>query len=135
MCECVPGKNIICIEKVPPKDKCPLTCDGHTPMDAAAFPLNECVSQGSGPFYKVVVDSGNPGLTFYSDSKCTTTMDMSGTSYEFLANTLDSPGCTPENQYINVPESDLSGSMSGSTALKVTLPALFVVGLLAFVLI
>jgi hypothetical protein len=74
MCECVPGDNIGCIEVVPPTDKCPKTCDGHTTMDADAIILNECINVRLGfiqyGYYKITT---NPNTySYYTDAKCTT---------------------------------------------------------------
>jgi hypothetical protein len=68
MCECVPGKNIGCQEKVP-NDKCPLSCDGHTTMDADAIVLNECITSG---FANFKITTNPLTYSFYTDAKCTT---------------------------------------------------------------
>ena len=133
MCECVPGKNIGCQEKVP-NDKCPLSCDGHTTMGATPLIFNECASYiiPNGPvyfYYKVTMKNDKAHFVMYSDSKCTTEAVADGE----ITTTVTPSGCGDDGgtyRYMNFPQ-----STSGSTALKITMPALFVVGLLAFVLL
>ena len=133
MCECVPGDNIGCIEVVPPTDKCPKTCDGHTTMDADAIVLNECITSG---FANFKITTNPLTYSFYTDAKCTTK-----TTPEALGLTppkMKTPGCQEDGGedgtgfvFVSLPAS----ATGSGTALKVTMPALFVVGLLAFVLL
>ena len=99
-------------------------------MGANPIIFNECVSWIGSLHYKSTMKSGKANMDVYSDSKCTTKADIS--AFGMKSGTIVTPsGCNDDrDEYMNFPQ-----SASGSTALKVTMPALFVVGLLGFILL
>lgn len=119
MCDCQPSDTVVCAERVPPSDKCPLDCAGHTTVRANAFEINECRLQGQGVYIKYVVEGGKYGAKYFSDKDCKTS-DSRYSSYE----TMRSPGCDG-NSYVEIPKSASSG-----TALK-TMPIVLMVSILA----
>ena len=131
-CECVRGNNVGCLEVVQPKGTCPLSCDDHTTMNARPIVFDECLEVASnwlGDYHvKYSMKNGKATSVYYSDN-CKTVADVSAlgmTTQDALAG-----GCTDDfKNYITFPTTANSG-----TALQITAPALFVVGLLAFVLL
>ena len=128
-CECVPGKNVGCVEVVQPKGTCPLSCDDHTTMDATPVVFDECVAFFGDIYAKYSMKNDKVTAVYYSDN-CKTVADMSAFG---MKNEAIAGGCSDDfKNYITLPH---SADGSSGTALQITTPALFVVGLLAFVLL
>ena len=131
-CECVRGNNVGCLEVVQPKGTCPLSCDDHTTMNARPIVFDECLEVASNwdvdYHVKYSVGNGHANPVYYSDNNCKT---------EAVMPEAKSPipgGCQDDFKvYLTLPGSP--GAANGGTALQITVPALFVVGLLAFVLL
>jgi hypothetical protein len=127
-CECVASDDVVCAEKVPPSDKCPKTCDGHTAMGADTYALGQCFSSG-GAYYHMNTAANNVfSRSYYTDSACTTKLPASMTA----GITTEIPaGCqSSKSVFYSVP-----AAASGSTALQVAMPVALVAGLLGFILL
>jgi len=117
MCDCQKSDTVICVERVPPSDKCPLDCAGHTTVGASAFQPNECLQAGDRLYAKYVIEDGGFGAKYFTDKDCKTA-DSSRTM------TTESAGCNGDS-YVEIPKSASSG-----TALK-TMPIVLMVSILA----
>jgi hypothetical protein len=113
-CDCQASDDIICSERVPPSDKCPLDCAGHTTVGAQAIAYKECNKFFTGS-YKIVVEDGKYGAKYFTDDDCKTA-DSS------RKGTMTAGGCNGDT-YVEIPKSANSGG-----ALK-TMP--IVIGLIA----
>ena len=125
-CECVASDDVACAEKVPPSDKCPKTCDGHTAIDADTYVLGQCSSAGSGYYQMYKVANNVFSTLYYTDSACTTKAPA------FLVGADYSAGCQPsKSTFYSLPKA----AASGSTALQVAMPVALVAGLLGSILL
>ena len=130
-CECVRGNNVGCMEVVQPKGTCPLSCDDHTTMNARPIVFDECLEDGD-YHVKYSVGNGHANPVYYSDNNCKTEAATPSFQYPIPG------GCQDDfKEFLTLPGSPAAANeaANGGTALQITVPALFVVGLLAFVLL
>jgi len=133
-CECVASDDVVCVEKVPPSDKCPMTCDGHTAMDATAYVLGQCSATGLAGYWQMNTAANNVfSKGYYTDSACTAKVPASTVaSFDPGAATEWQAGCqSSKSTFYSVPKA----AASGSTALQVTMPVALVAGLLGSILL
>jgi hypothetical protein len=123
-CECVLSDDVMCMEKVPPTEKCPKTCDGHTTMGATAYAIDKCIPNGRGGHTRFTAANNKIKYGTYSDSACKT---MVGKMIELPAGCQDSM-----NTFWSLSPKNAAG---GSTALQVAMPVALVAGLLGFILL
>ena len=123
ICECVLSDDVLCQEKVPPSEKCPKTCDGHTKMGATAWQVNKCLPF-FGRYMKFSAVNNKITSGTYSDSACTTVIGVAST---FPA------GCNDDMTQFNALSP--KNAAGGSTALQVAMPVALVAGLLGFILL
>ena len=119
-CECEASDGVLCVEQVPPSDKCPHDdCAGHTTVWAKGYPINSCVKYNPGRSLKYIIKDGKYGVNYFTGENCETT-DSSMKSRE----TMTPGGCNGDS-YI-----DLTKNANSGTALK-TMPIVLMVSILA----
>jgi len=101
-------------------------------MNASPIVFDEClevVSNWDVDYHvKYSVGNGHANPVYYSDNNCKTEAVMPEAKSPIPS------GCQDDfKEYLTLPGSP--GAANGGTALQITVPALFVVGLLAFVLL
>jgi len=102
-CDCQASDDVVCTERVPPSDKCPLDCAGHTTVGASAMPLKECIKT-SGGSAKVVIEDGKYGVKYFTGDDCKTA-DSSMKDRETMT-----PGGCNGGTYVELPKSANSGA-------------------------
>jgi len=118
-CDCQASDDVVCAEKVPPSDKCPLDCAGHTTVGASGIPYKECIKYTTGKSAKYVIEDGKYGIKYFTGDDCETA-DSSMKDRE----TMTPGGCNGDS-YVELPKSANSGA-----ALK-TMPIVIASSILA----